>query len=295
MKSIVSLINERFSCRKYLEKPLADEALGELKGFLENNQEAPFGNPIRFGLIAATSSEGQELKGLGTYGAIKGARGYIAGAVSPGQKNLEDFGYLMEKAVLKSAELGLGTCWLGGTFTKASFARKIDLAENETIPAIASVGYISGSDNAGGWIGKAVNRSKRLPWEQLFFEENFARPLPQNKSEAYQQVLDCVRLAPSASNKQPWRIIKKDAYWHFYLQRTKGYGKDSFLMGKLLKLADLQRVDLGIAMCHFELAASELGLAGSWEINEPDLKKPNEWTEYTASWRTLDENNTPSS
>ncbi|NTW05774.1 MAG: nitroreductase [Peptococcaceae bacterium] len=285
-KSVISLVNERFSCRKYMEKQISNETQRLLKDFLENNQIGPFGNCIRFCLIAATSSDGQELKGLGTYGVIKGAQSYIAGAMEPGQKNLEDFGYLMEKAILLSTDLGLGTCWLGGTFKKTSFAKKINLTQNETIPAIASVGYIADTDNASGWLGKAVSRNKRLPREQLFFKETFTLPLPKSEEGAYEQVLDCVRLAPSASNKQPWRIIKRDAYWHFYLQRTKGYGKDSFIMGKLLKLADLQRVDMGIAMCHFELAAHELGLAGSWEINEPNIEQPNEWTEYTASWHS---------
>jgi hypothetical protein len=42
---------------------------------------------------------------------------------------------------------------------------------------------------------------------------------------------------------------------------------------------------MGIAMCHFELAAQELGLQGSWFIDEPKLMVP-EGTEYTVSWIT---------
>ena len=75
-------------------------------------------------------------------------------------------------------------------------------------------------------------------------------------------------MAPSASNKQPWRVVRRGDDWHFYLQRTKGYGKGSALFA-VLRLADLQRVDLGIALCHFELAARELGLAGEWVLDEP--------------------------
>ena len=74
-----------------------------------------------------------------------------------------------------------------------------------------------------------------------------------------------MRLAPSASNKQPWRIVRrrKGEAWELRLQRTPGYGKGS-LTFRLLRLADLQRVDMGIAMCHFELAAREAGLPGRW-------------------------------
>ena len=92
-----------------------------------------------------------------------------------------------------------------------------------------------------------------------------------------------VRWGPSASNKQPWRIVKQENVWHFYLQRTPGYGSDGWL-GKLLGVADVQRLDMGISMCHFELSAMELGLKGKWSVAEPALEKPDKHTEYTVSW-----------
>jgi len=52
----------------------------------------------------------------------------------------------------------------------------------------------------------------------------------------------------------------------------------------LLRLADLQRVDMGIAMSHFELTAQELGLKGKWLVQEPEIDKPDSLTEYVASW-----------
>jgi len=94
-----------------------------------------------------------------------------------------------------------------------------------------------------------------------------------------------VRWAPSASNKQPWRLLRSGETWHFYLQRTKGYGKGSSVFS-LLRLADLQRVDMGIAMCHFELAARERGLAGRWVVEQPALDTSAEGLEYTVSWIT---------
>lgn len=53
------------------------------------------------------------------------------------------------------------------------------------------------------------------------------------------------RLAPSAVNKQPWRIVVADNKAHFYLKRSKGFGHE----GKL----DMQMIDMGIALCHFAL------------------------------------------
>ena len=68
--------------------------------------------------------------------------------------------------------------------------------------------------------------------------------------------------APSANNFQPWRIIKepKANIFHFYMKRIPGL-KQLFFMK-----ADLQRVDIGIAMCHFALAADEEGLKGIWKV-----------------------------
>lgn len=52
-----------------------------------------------------------------------------------------------------------------------------------------------------------------------------------------------------------------------------------------MQLADLQRVDMGIAMCHFELTARERGLTDRWVVDKQSIEKPDENTEYIASWR----------
>jgi hypothetical protein len=70
--------------------------------------------------------------------------------------------------------------------------------------------------------------------------------------------------------------------WHFYLHRTPGYRGG--LAGKLLRLEDIQRVDMGIAMCHFELTARELGLPGTWAVRPPAIENPGDLTEYTVTW-----------
>jgi hypothetical protein len=47
---------------------------------------------------------------------------------------------------------------------------------------------------------------------------------------------------------------------------------------------DLQRVDMGIAMCHFELTAKELGIVGKWKISDPGSISVPQDTEYVVSW-----------
>jgi hypothetical protein len=43
---------------------------------------------------------------------------------------------------------------------------------------------------------------------------------------------------------------------------------------------------MGIALCHFGLVAEEAGLSGKWGVNDPHIEKPDELTEYVATWAT---------
>jgi nitroreductase len=280
---IIDIIRRRYSCRQYLDTPIVEETRQRLAEFVTSTTAGPFGpTPSRFILAAATQQNRQELRGLGTYGFIKGPTGFIIGAMGPGDKNLEGFGYLLERIVLFATDLGLGTCWLGGSFTRSSFSRRIEIKRGETIPAVISTGYMANRDGSGDMIRRLSGGERRLPWEKLFFDARWGVPLAPEAAGAYAEALEMVRLAPSASNKQPWRIVREGDAWHFYLQRTPGYAAAG--IGKLVGIADLQRVDVGIAMCHFELTVAELGPAGQWQIQDPGLKVPGNLISYTETW-----------
>jgi hypothetical protein len=51
-----------------------------------------------------------------------------------------------------------------------------------------------------------------------------------------------------------------------------------------MKLEDIQRVDIGIAMYHFEASARELGISGHWSFHPPAFPLPDRRTEYEVSW-----------
>lgn len=280
-KPVTEIIRERFSCRRYLDKLIKAEKRQAMESFLSSSQTGPFGARARFELAVATEQDRKALKGLGTYGFIKGATGFIIGAVVKSPKNLEDYGYLMERIILFATDIGLGTCWLGGTFTKSRFAKKISASNAELAPAVTSIGYIGG-DPQDNRIRQRAKDARRYSWDTMFFDREFGTPVSREAAGAYATPLKMVRLGPSASNKQPWRIIKDGNTWHFYIQRTKGYREGVSM--KLLKVADMQRIDMGIAMSHFELAANEAGLDGEWEILKPAIEKPDELTEYVTSW-----------
>lgn len=284
MKSTIEeLVKTRYSCRAYADRPIGAPDREAMADALVSLREGPLGSRARFSLIAATEEDRKSLKGLGTYGFIKGATGFIVGAVEPGPKDMEDYGYLLERAVLAATDIGLGTCWLGGTFSKSAFARKIGVTGREVVPAVVATGYAAEGARDADKLRQRAGSDRRLPPDQLFFDEKLGQPLAPADAAGYAEVLEAVRWAPSASNKQPWRVVRSGGGWHFYLQRTKGYGKGSVAYS-LLRLADLQRVDMGIAMCHFELVARERGLAGGWTVEPPASGDVAEGTEYTVSW-----------
>lgn len=278
MKSIVELIRKRISCRTYEDKVVEKEKVEQLSDFFSRNTTGPFGNTLRFKILDLTELERKELKTLGTYGVIKGARLFIVGSVTGGYRAMEDYGYCMEKNILFAADLGLGTCWLGGTFNRSGFAGRMNMTDNELLPAVSPIGYAkdkrSRMDNLFRFIAAS---NKRKSWSELFYDGSFKIPLIEERAEKFAIPLESVRLGPSASNRQPWRICREQDKntFHFFLERTKGYNK---LFGNI----QLQNIDMGISMCHFELSAREIGLEGNWKEDKPDIRSGH--MEYIVSW-----------
>jgi hypothetical protein len=190
----------------------------------------------------------------------------------------------MELMILKATELEIGSCWLGASFTKNRFANSFDLQPGEFIPAVTSLGYPS---DHKAWMDRAcriyAGADRRLPWEDLFFSNSWEIPLDLDEAGSFLEPLQSVRLAPSASNRQPWRLLRKEEKWHFYLQRTPNYPPPFF--GDLLQIADLQRIDMGIAIAHFELGLQEAGLRGEWLRNDPALDSSGNPREYIITWQ----------
>lgn len=274
--SIIHAIQHRISVRSYTSQPLAKHVVERVIDFTRTVHHGPFGHMVRFTLVDTTRADRSELRQLGTYGMIRGARRFIAGSIVGGPRTMEDFGFCMEQVILLAATLGLGTCWLGGTFNRSGFARKLGLASGELLPAVTPLGYPRDHRTLRErLIRKLAGSDNRKPWESLFFRDSYSSPLVEDNSERYLLPLQCVRAGPSASNKQPWRVIRAGDAYHFFLARNNGYAKQ---LGY-----DIQKVDLGIAMCHFQLAAEELALSGAWKDSKPGIAA-GEW-EYITSWQ----------
>jgi len=122
---------------------------------------------------------------------------------------------------------------------------------------------------------KGIKADERVSFESIVYRNDFAQSMTSKIAGKLFLPLEMVRLAPSAVNKQPWRMVVTNDAVHFYLQRFK-----NFTGGKL----DMQKIDIGIALCHFELMANELGICTKFVIADPNLSDQNE-LEYIASYQ----------
>lgn len=274
-KSAMALMKQRTSVRTYEHRPVETQKLSAMAEYLQTAApENPFGAKVRFAIMEGGSQK------LGTYGFIKGAKTFFGGCVKKGAHDMEGFGYAFEKAVLFATALGWGTCWLGGTFKRSSFASLMK-PSNEFLPAVSPIGYAAEKKTlTEKAVAASAGARKRKRFGELFHDGNAKTPLF-IENDVLNTCLEMVRIAPSASNKQPWRVIRCGDVCHFYMALDRLYA------GNTLYGFCMQRIDMGIAACHFELAAKELGLGGGIVIDDPELGDDTiaDGWHYIFSWR----------
>ena len=275
--SVIALIKKRQSKRAYIKKDLGKEYIEKINNVLQSYTEGPFGNKVLFSLIVKKVATEKHKVKLGTYGFISGAQYFIAGQVKNTEHANIDYGYLLETIILHLTAMGLGTCWLGGTFSRNELSGILNTDNNTIIPAITPVGYTTDTASVRESIIRwGAKSDSRKDWAELFLSGSFALSLPKEEAGSYKVPLEMLRLAPSASNKQPWRIVKTPGAFHFYLKRSPGYNR-------IGNGVDLQMIDIGIAMSHFELTCRELELKGQWAEINPEIDS-SEIYEYCISW-----------
>ena len=268
MENYAELIRTRRSVRTFDGREVSKEDMDKLSAFMEKTDN-PYGIPVEYKLLDAKA------QGL-TCPVVSGTNLYVGAKIKRVPHAEEAFGYSVEKFVLYAWSLGIGTVWVGGTMGRDAFERAMELGEDEMMPCMSPLGYPAKKMAIKeSMMRKGVKADSRAPFETLFFDGSFDVPLTEEKAGRLAEALEMVRWAPSAVNKQPWRVVTDENAVHFYLKRTKGFISDA--------TGDLQKVDLGIALYHFELAAKESGLDIKFSIDNPGIATEDN-TEYIASY-----------
>ena len=262
--SIIESIQKRRSIRTYTGEPVDPATIQKVEKYI-SGLKSPFG--IRCRIEILYENVGSEPIKLGTYGFIKGTSVFLALILEEGDLAEEGASYMFEQVILYCTSLGLSTCWLGVSFNKNTFKKQLNLKSGEKLRIVSPLGYASDRKHLSLFLLFGSSKSyQRKPFTANFFDKQFGVPLIEKNAGRYAQPLEMVRLAPSANNKQSWRVVMDNQTFHFY--KSGSYGFDS--------------VDLGIALCHFEQSCLELGIKGYFKVLEdaPSGKK----STYVISW-----------
>lgn len=228
MERWYSASGQRFSMRRYAGAPDAREWEE-----LERMAEFLCGAGVR---LVLGRQEGLFRSIFLGSGKVRGTDAFAA-LIQGGGAELPRCGYVGESFVLECSAMGLGSCWLGGTYKKNLAVQSVALGQDERLVCVIAVGKPGES---------YVGRPRKSLCELTGLNRTQLMELP----EWQQHALSCARLAPSALNAQPWRFLVEG---ESLAVERKGA---NFGFGAL---------DQGIAMLHMELGASHAGVAGLWK------------------------------
>lgn len=255
--SAKDMIKQRKSVRTFDGKPLSDADRKSLESFV-SSIDNPFGVPVEFRLLEAKENNLSSP-------VIVGESAYLAAKVKRVEHFEIAYGYCFEKACLYAQSLGIGTVMLAASLSRSTFEKAMDVQDDEVLPTASPVGYPAKKRSIReNLMRKGLKADERIPFEKLFFDGSFGLALKEENAGAFAQALEMVRLAPSAGNKQPWRAIVDGDKVHFYEQKSM---KDS-------SLGDIQKVDMGIALAHFDLTMSEISVSGNFVFSDPEITVP---------------------
>lgn len=239
MNDLDKIILERKSVRSFdKQRPLSANEVETLRKAIADSQ-SPFGGKVSIEL-KEFALEGPFKPG--TYGTISGASWYFLMGTDSSEEARLTLGFRMEQVVLKATSMGLGTCWVAGTFKDTVFAKAAEFAPATPLQVVMPVGYPAEKKRLLERIARAsLGSAKRKPMDDLFIV---------GENSTFYEPLEMMRLAPSSTNSQPWRAMADgDTVYFYYVNKSKA-----------------SILDLGIGLSHFYLAAKEKGINGQLSI-----------------------------
>jgi len=228
---LAAAIDVRTSRRRYLPTPVdaetrerLDALAAELSGLGPIKVEPVWNNGVAF--AGFTKS----------YGMFNGVINYLALLAPDDEIAGEQLGYYGETMVLAATELGLGTCWVGGSFSRSDIPFQPDAGD--VLYCVIALGNVSDDVSLKERILRSAVHRKTKTVEEMYDADG---PVP----DWFEAGMIAVQKAPSAVNRQPVKF-------HF---------RDGKVTATTDNLDDrMRRLDFGIAKRHFEIGAG----GGTW-------------------------------
>lgn len=215
---LMMAIKERHSVRDFKDEPISDADVKELNNYIDQiNTDSGLNIQLILNEPKAFNSLGIRL--LTYYGNFRNVKNYVALIGKRSESLDERCGYYGEHIVLKAQQMGLRTCWVGGTYKKIPEA--CNMTKDERIVAVIAIGY---GNNDG-----VPHKSKNIK-EVTFTSDNY--PV------WFRKGVEAALLAPTAMDKQRFM---------FGIRNNKVTVKD--FPGPFSKM------DLGIVKYHFEIGS----------------------------------------
>lgn len=212
----IEALRERRSIRKYEARPLEAPVVDALNREIEKlNRE---GN-LNMQLV---TNEPKAFKGFLSYGSFSNVSNYVMVVGRKSESMEYRAGYYCEKLVLAAQRLGLRTCIVGLTYKKVDGA--FTVGPDEKVVVCIAVGY--GAEDGRNHKVKTPGQVSNLTAES---PEWFARGV------------EAALMAPTAVNQQK-----------FYFEYV---APDGVIPKRGKSLVGYTKIDLGIAMCNFEVGA----------------------------------------
>ena len=176
---------------------------------------------------------------------------------------------------LFAESLGLGTVMLAASLNRKAFEEAIGVKGGEVMPVASPIGYPADKRSIReSLMRKGLKADDRKPFGDLFFDGSFEKGISKADAGVFGEALEMARWAPSAANGQPWRAVVDGDKVHFYERKSM----------KENALGDIQKVDVGIALAHFDLVMKEEGKTETFISADPGLALPDK-TEYVITYQ----------
>lgn len=192
---LLQAMEERHSVRAYSDDKIEGETLAAMtRAVAEVNEQSG----LRFQLV--TNDEKAFGGAAAHYGKFENVKNYIAVVGKKSPDLHEKAGYYGEKLVLIAQALGLNTCWVALTYSRAKTVCRVN--EGEKLVLVIAIGY-----------GKTqgVPRKSKTP-DKVCLSDS---PAP----EWFYRGIDAALKAPTALNQQKF---------FFHAQKRYCYGKSRF-------------------------------------------------------------------
>ena len=239
--SFVEAIDRRVSCRAFEDTPLSADQIDMLRAAARESSADS-------GLLFELHVPHEDGSSLALSNKVfAGHPGAYVTCVGPNDPiSLEKIGYFGQIVVLIATSLGLGSCWVAGTFDreKTTCAVPDGMMLHDVIPIGAPMHQTPFRQRS---IRRAIRSKSKRP-SKLYAGPTTLEEAPQWIWEG----VHAIWKGPSAANRQPV-VLAQDTY---------GAPVRAMLPRRR---HDVEYTDLGIAKLQFKVAATASGAHGTWD------------------------------